>query len=170
MRLIAVCWVVCCTLLLVAPTASSADNIISRMLRQVLPSAVMMGGGNAKYDNGELSGVDYAPSSSAFGDVDSNDINYVYRKPSRPVVARPDKAAASPPPPKIVAASGGSELPTGEGDTSGWNPFNWFAPKLHNIPYNPDTDLQTVRANQLRNRYLNIYSCGHLYLQTIYIV
>lgn len=32
----------------------------------------------------------------------------------------------------------------GSGDTSGWNPFTWFAPKLRSIPYNPDTDLQTV--------------------------
>lgn len=32
----------------------------------------------------------------------------------------------------------------GGGDTSGWNPFTWFAPKLRSIPYNPDTDLQTV--------------------------
>lgn len=25
-----------------------------------------------------------------------------------------------------------------------WNPFNWFIPKINDIPYNPDTDLGTV--------------------------
>lgn len=25
-----------------------------------------------------------------------------------------------------------------------WNPFTWFQPRLHSIPYNPDTDLTTV--------------------------
>lgn len=25
-----------------------------------------------------------------------------------------------------------------------WNPFNWFMPKINDIPYNPDTDLGTV--------------------------
>lgn len=33
-----------------------------------------------------------------------------------------------------------------EGTTAApWNPLNWFIPKLNAIPYNPDTDLGTVR-------------------------
>ncbi len=28
--------------------------------------------------------------------------------------------------------------------TTPWNPFNWFIPKINDIPYNPDTDLGTV--------------------------
>lgn len=32
-------------------------------------------------------------------------------------------------------------------DTAGWNPFTWFAKKLRSIPYNPDSDLQTVSSS-----------------------
>lgn len=133
MRVIAVCYVACWMLLV---ASSTADNIISRMLRQVLPGAVT--GGGTKYN--ELND-DYGP--TAFGEqfVDSNDINYVYRKPSRPTTPIRQEANK---PPKMMTASESSNLPNGEGDTSGWNPFTWFAPKLHSIPYNPDTDLQTA--------------------------
>lgn len=30
-------------------------------------------------------------------------------------------------------------------NTAGWNPFTWFTPHLRTIPYNPDTDLATVK-------------------------
>lgn len=32
------------------------------------------------------------------------------------------------------------------GSTAAWNPLNWFIPKTNAIPYNPDTDLGTVRS------------------------
>lgn len=130
MRVIVVCLVVCGLLV----CTSAADNIISRMLRQVLPSTVT--GGGTKYD--ELND-DYAP--TAFSDqfVDTNDINHGYRKP-RPTPVRHD-----PRPPKMTSSQ--SNVPNSEGDTSGWNPFTWFAPKLRTIPYNIDTDLQTASYN-----------------------
>lgn len=107
------------------------------MLRQVLPNTVVAGIG---YD--ELSG-DYT-SANAIADQfdDSNDINnYAYRRP-RPASNKPVRKESMPP--TFGAPDSANRVPNYQGDTSGWNPFTWFAPKIRSIPYNPDTDLQTV--------------------------
>lgn len=125
MRVVTVC-LATCTLLV---ASSSADNIISRMLRQVMPST-MAGVGYDDLTN-------EAPINDQFGD--SNDINFGQVVHRRPQPVRPEAR-----PPKYQPPQGSSSSSNGGGDTSGWNPFTWFAPKLRSIPYNPDTDLTTV--------------------------
>lgn len=71
----------------------NADNMIERMLRQVLPATM------------------------------TNEVDQQQQQHQQPQV--------------IVTEDDNS-------NTAGWNPFNWFTPRIRTIPYNPDTDLTTV--------------------------
>lgn len=192
-------------MLLIATSNCRADNILSRMLRQVVP-AKLRAYIEDDVDIDPLLDAAAASSHSTDGDeidalvhhhnsndndamllqqaeesvldaidfyVDDDDDDQPEITPAAPAMTfvtgtTSTKTKKKAPPSMITTTTtttnvwndldGGTEDGSNvggssTGDTSGWNPFTWFAPKLRSIPYNPDTDLQTVCTRQI---YMNL--------------
>lgn len=110
--------------MLVACSSGSANgvSIISRMLSRVWPSTL----------RSYIDGVDIDPLEAAA---------------STTVTATDDAESPSSANDRTASTATPHEgwNTIGAADTAGWNPFTWFSQKLRSIPYNPDSDLQTVR-------------------------